>query len=102
VIDTKFTAIVTSTAYRDSVLKSGYIYQIYAYLRSQERGSDHFADTAEGLLLHPSVGFDVDEAVRIQGHNIRFATLDLMAPSHEILARLRGLPVATPLVENTH
>jgi 5-methylcytosine-specific restriction enzyme subunit McrC len=37
VIDTKFTEIVTTTAYRDAVLKSGYIYQMYAYLRSQAR-----------------------------------------------------------------
>jgi len=40
VIDTKFTAIVSRGWYREESLKSGYLYQIYAYLRSQERPDD--------------------------------------------------------------
>ncbi len=39
VIDTKFNEIVTKGRYREKSLRSGYIYQIYAYLRSQE-GTD--------------------------------------------------------------
>ena len=35
VIDTKFTSIVTNGWYREESLRSGYVYQIYAYLRSQ-------------------------------------------------------------------
>lgn len=91
VIDTKFTAILTSTVYREAILKSGYIYQMYAYLRSQEGRGDDLAETAEGLILHPSIGHSVDEFVRIQGHKIRFATVDLTASSHDILSRLRSL-----------
>lgn len=53
VIDTKFTDILTRTAYRESVLKSGYLYQMYAYLRSQE-DKDELASNAEGWLLHPA------------------------------------------------
>ncbi len=30
-------------------------------------------------MLHPSIGERVDEEVVIQGHRIRFATVDLMA-----------------------
>lgn len=91
VIDTKFTAILTRTVYREAILKSGYIYQMYAYLRSQEGRGDDLAETAEGLLLHPSIGHSVDEFVRIQGHKIRFATVDLTASSHDIFSRLRSL-----------
>jgi 5-methylcytosine-specific restriction enzyme subunit McrC len=91
VIDTKFTGIYTSSIYRSEVLKSGYIYQMYAYLRSQEGLEDKLAETADGLLLHPSVGPPVDESVRIQGHRIRFATVDLAAPSQDVLTRLRSL-----------
>ena len=40
VIDTKFTAILTEGWYRKESLKSGYLYQIYAYLRSQEESED--------------------------------------------------------------
>jgi len=68
VIDTKFTSIVTSGWYREETLRSGYVYQIYAYLRSQVGRGDPLADCASGLLLHPSVGDAVDETVVIQGH----------------------------------
>ena len=88
VIDTKFTSIVTSGWYREETLRSGYMYQIYAYLRSQVGQGDLFADGAHGLLLHPAIGHMVDETVVIQRHGIRFATVDLTASPAEIRARL--------------
>lgn len=88
VIDTKFTSIVTSGWFREETLKSGYIYQIYAYLRSQVGKGDSLSDRASGLLLHPSVGAMVDETVIIQGHRIRFATVDLTATTQEIRSQL--------------
>lgn len=91
VIDTKFTSIVTSGWYREATLRSGYVYQIYAYLRSQVGRGDPLADSAIGLLLHPSVGDAVDETVVIQGHGIRFATVDLTASSGEIRSQLLRL-----------
>ena len=91
VIDTKFTSIVTSGWYREETLRSGYVYQIYAYLRSQVGRGDSLADHASGLLLHPSVGEEVDETVVIQGHSIRFATVDLTASAAEIRSRLLHL-----------
>jgi 5-methylcytosine-specific restriction enzyme subunit McrC len=86
VIDTKFNSILTSGWYREETLRSGYIYQIYAYLRSQVGCGDLLADHAQGLLLHPSVGGTVDEAVVIQGHTIRFATVDLAASTADSIA----------------
>ena len=80
--------IVTSGWYRDETLRSGYVYQIYAYLRSQVGRGDLLADNASGLLLHPSIGEMVDEAVAIQGHTIRFATVDLTASTDEIRRQL--------------
>jgi 5-methylcytosine-specific restriction enzyme subunit McrC len=91
VIDTKFTSIVTSGWYREETLRSGYVYQIYAYLRSQVGRGDPLADCASGLLLHPSVGDAVDETVVIQGHGIRFATLDLTVSPVAIRSQLLGL-----------
>ena len=88
VIDTKFTSILTRGWYRDETLRSDYLFQIYAYLRSQAGRGDPIADRAEGLLLHPSVGETVDETVAIQGHPIRFATVDLSAPSLTIRQQL--------------
>ena len=91
VIDTKFTSIVTSGWYREETLRSSYVYQIYAYLRSQVGGDDPLADCASGLLLHPSVDGTVDETVVIQGHGIRFATVDLTASSGAIRSQLLRL-----------
>ena len=91
VIDTKFTSIVTGGWYREETLRSGYVYQIYAYLRSQVGRGNQLADCASGLLLHPSVGDAVDETVIIQGHGIRFATVDLTAPAGEIRSQLLRL-----------
>jgi 5-methylcytosine-specific restriction enzyme subunit McrC len=88
VIDTKFTSIVTSGWYRDETLRSAYVYQIYAYLRSQVGCGDPYADCASGLLLHPSIGAMVDETVVIQGHSIRFATVDLTGSATEIRSQL--------------
>lgn len=90
VIDTKFTGILTSSARGTDRLRSNYLYQLYAYLRSQaDRGGAHAQ--ADGLLLHPALNLHLDEAVTIQGHRIRFATLDLMAPTAVIEARLLQL-----------
>ena len=88
VIDTKFTSVVTQGWYREETLRSGYIYQIYAYLRSQEGSGDPFAEKASGLLLHPSIGDMVNEAALIQNHEIRFATVDLGATAQEIREQL--------------
>jgi 5-methylcytosine-specific restriction enzyme subunit McrC len=92
VIDTKFTSIVTSGWYREETLRSGYVYQIYAYLRSQVGRGDALADHASGLLLHPAIGQIVDETVLIQGHAIRFATVDLTVDPSAAAATLRARP----------
>jgi len=91
VIDTKFTSIVTSGWFREETLRSGYVYQIYAYLRSQVGRGDALADCASGLLLHPAIGRSVDETVVIQGHHIRFATVDLTASPADIRSQLLRL-----------
>jgi len=49
IIDTKFNAVVTRGWYRDETLRSGYLYQMYAYLKSQEGGEDPLNDNASDL-----------------------------------------------------
>ena len=91
VIDTKFAEVLKPGHYRSRTLTSGYIYQIYAYLRSQEHNDDPASLNSSGMLLHPAVGEDVDESAVIQGHRIRFATVDLAADSTTIRRRLIDL-----------
>ena len=82
--------------HRERTLNSGYIYQIYAYLRSQERDYDPLSLHSTGILLHPAVEDGVDEAVVIQGHEIRFATVNLAADSRAIRNELLRLANASP------
>jgi len=43
------------------------------------------------MLLHPQTGGSVNEEVIIQGHRMRFKTLDLTADPEEFEVSLRGL-----------
>lgn len=88
VIDTKFTSILIKGKYQVKRLRTAYIYQIYAYLRSQEGNGDHLAENATGILLHPSIEEMIDEYVVIQNHKIRFVTIDLIKPPKEIREQL--------------
>ncbi|CAO4150597.1 5-methylcytosine-specific restriction endonuclease system specificity protein McrC [Methylorubrum extorquens] len=88
VIDTKFTGILTARPYGGESFKSAHLYQMYAYLRSQAGRGDARADVAVGVLLHPSLDRHIDEGVTIQGHHVRFATVDLARPSADVRARL--------------
>ena len=88
VIDTKFTSILKPGYHRDQTLASGFIYQMYAYLMSQEHKANTSSLDSTGVLLHPSIGHDFDEFAVIQGHKIRFATVDLASDSQTIRRQL--------------
>lgn len=92
VIDTKFTHIFTETQYKSEILRSGYLYQLYAYLRTQEaqllpQGIEH----SEGMLLHPQCGQALDAYVDMQGHRMRFKTIDLMSSAEEFERQLLSI-----------
>src|SRR5436309_3055877 len=93
VIDTKFTSIITKNWYREESVRSGYLYQMYAYLRSQERPDDVASpwNSATGILLHPTIDKDFDETAKIQGHQIRFVTVDLSQNPQPIRTALREI-----------
>ena len=88
VIDTKFTSIVAQGQFGRQMLKSGHMYQLYAYLRSQEEPADSMARYSKGILLYPSLGVCYNESALIQGHRVSFATVDLMADSQTIRNQL--------------
>ena len=90
VIDTKFTSILGTGRFGDASLKSGYLYQMYAYLRSQE-GRGQRWDTSAGLFLHPAIGTQLYEHAIIQCHSIAFATVDLSGSSAGIRSELRRI-----------
>ena len=98
VIDTKFTNILAKSQFGGiERFRTGHIYQLYSYLRSQEHDDDPRSLNSEGMLLYPSIGSDIDEAAEIQGHLVRFATIDLTLPTTEVVEQLRRLPLATSI-----
>jgi 5-methylcytosine-specific restriction enzyme subunit McrC len=90
VIDTKFASILSFGRFDNASLKSGYLYQMYAYVRSQE-GRDSLWRDASGLFLHPAINGRVQEYVVIQNHSIAFATVDLSGPAVAIRNDLRRI-----------
>ena len=88
VIDTKFNSVLSKGWYRNEGIRSGYMYQIYAYLRSQEESANPLDLHAEGMFLHPSVNEMFNEWVVIQGHRIHFKTVDLAADTQSIRSQL--------------
>jgi 5-methylcytosine-specific restriction enzyme subunit McrC len=94
VIDTKFTSILKKGYRREKTLSSSYIYQMYTYLFSQAPVEYPRLEKMEGVLLHPSVGCDMDECVVIQGTPIRFITVDLAQDAAQICKRL--IKITTP------
>ena len=88
VIDTKFTSIVGPGQFGKQTLQSKNLYQLYAYLRSQERPGDPISRHSTGVLLYPSLGDCYNESATIQGHRVSFATVDLAADSRTIRCHL--------------
>ena len=76
VIDTKFYEETLSRGFGDPKFRSDHLYQIYAYLRTQEDRGPSFRD-AKGMLLYPTVGLEISESIELQGHEIRIETIDL-------------------------
>ena len=98
IIDTKFTNILAKSQFGDGErFRTGHIYQLYSYLRSQEHNNVPRSLNSEGMLLYPAIGSNVDEAAELQGHLVRFVTIDLALPTVAVIERLRRLP----LVEST-
>lgn len=88
VIDTKFNSVTTKGQYREETLRSSYIYQMYAYLRSQENTSVPKSLVSIGMFLHPTIDKEVTEVVIIQDHPIWFCTVNLGESATSIRERL--------------
>ena len=97
VIDTKFTSIVSKGRYGNQSLKSDHIYQLYSYLRSQENTGDPMSYRSAGVLLYPAIDTCIDEAAVIQGHEVRFATVNLADDGQTIRRQLLRVVDRSPL-----
>jgi 5-methylcytosine-specific restriction enzyme subunit McrC len=84
VLDTKYYGKTLSRRFGNvEKFHSSHLYQLYAYLRTQEHRGARFMN-CPGLLLYPTTSVRVDQRMRVQGHEIRVATVDLAQPWADI------------------
>lgn len=95
ILDTKFTAhSLTENQWGKAIFDSSHLYQLYAYLKSQEHVSEAHR-TAAGILLYPAVRNRFSERVKLQDQVIRIASVDLAAPWQEIEGQLLELVISS-------
>ena len=91
IIDTKYSITTLAVTQRGGAkFKSENLYQLYAYLRTQEHESEAHR-WAQGMLLYPTTSQDLNETMSVQGHRICVATVDLSKEWETIEARLLAL-----------
>lgn len=96
VIDTKYSiSTLAKTQFGGKRFKSDNLYQLYTYLRTQEHLTPSHRD-ANGILLYPKTEDEVDSEMRVQGHNMRVATLNLADDWQKIEKRLLDLVIQSP------
>jgi len=88
VLDTKFTTnTLIENQWGKQVFDSSHLYQMYAYLKSQEHLSEGYGK-ASGILLYPAVGQQVSERIELEDHVIRIESVDLRTPWQDIERQL--------------
>lgn len=73
--------------YGKETYDSGDLYQLYAYLRTQEDVSDWHA-CARGIMLYPAIKEMVSDRYVLQGHILEIETVDLAADWAAVEGRL--------------
>ena len=86
IIDTKYYEKALQT-YHKSTVRSAHLYQIFAYLKNIEsRGYGY--ESCNGILLYPTVEYDLDLEYEIQGHRVSVKTVNLAKEWPQIHDRL--------------
>ncbi|MDQ3006346.1 MAG: hypothetical protein M3R47_13315 [Chloroflexota bacterium] len=91
ILDTKFTAhSFIENQWGKEVFDSSHLYQLYAYLRSQEHLSEAHR-MGIGILLYPVIDDRFSERIELQDHIMRVESIDLASPWQDIESRLLEL-----------
>jgi len=91
VLDTKFTAnSLVENQWGKKIYDSSHLYQLYAYLKSQEHVSDTHRN-AIGILLYPAVHQKFSEQIELQDHVMRVECIDLKQSWQDIEKHLLEL-----------
>ena len=91
ILDTKFTAhSFIENQWGKEIFDSTHLYQLYAYLKSQEHLSNAHR-TGTGILLYPAIHNSFSERIELQDHLIRVESIDLTLPWQAIESHLLEL-----------
>ena len=90
VLDTKYYVDSLTSFHGSEMVRSGNLYQLFAYLRNIQIAKAGKRQV-EGILLYPTVSKSLDLRYVIHGHPIRVATVDLNTRCDQIRQRLLGL-----------
>jgi 5-methylcytosine-specific restriction enzyme subunit McrC len=85
VLDTKFTAqSLRKNRWGGEVFNSSHLYQLYAYLKTQDHISENHRK-ASGILLYPTTNHSkLSEKIELQDQLMRIESVDLSAPWQDI------------------
>lgn len=77
VVDAKFTDLFATSRFTDALtLKNEHMYQLYAYLRSQEHRGGEWRN-ASGMMLYATASSERDVDFQLDGHNLSFRSVSL-------------------------
>ena len=95
IIDAKYHTSTMQTYYEKQSVKSGNLYQIFAYVKNKQIAFERAGESVEvsGMLLYAATDEEVqpDATYRMSGNRISATTLDLDRPFEEIRAQLDGI-----------
>ncbi|AWV91004.1 5-methylcytosine restriction system specificity protein McrC [Bradymonas sediminis] len=89
-IDTKFSKNTLQKGRFGESVKSGDLYQLFAYLKNFE-ATKSYEGELEGILLYPVVDQEYRLEYRMGDHRVRVCTVDLARPWREVHAELLGI-----------
>lgn len=87
VIDTKYYKEALSKHRGNEAARSAHLYQLFSYLGNIESKLPH-ATALGGVLLYPTVEYEVHKRYRVKGHSLMLATVNLSQQWSDIEKRL--------------
>ncbi len=88
IMDTKFYKDMFGANWNKETVRSGHLYQLFAYLKNDEYYSGR---KATGILLYPKVHKAIDLSYEIHGFDVKVCTVDLTEEWEGIHERLLGV-----------
>jgi len=91
ILDTKFTKkSIVEGRWGNLTFNRDHLYQIYSYLKTQDNKSEYYRKST-GLLLYPTANYNLSEEIDIQGHKIRWESINLAQPWKKIESDLLAM-----------